>query len=229
MGIGRMTSRSMALALAALVVIGSGLWLTTRALGAASPEPGSPEDPLVTRSYVEQYVQQLFQDRLQEAVQKQAQPALQQLQQAVQAVPQQVQTAVREQLPAAIQQQVQAAVREQLPAVAQQQLQTKVQDILVAAAQQAQFAVVNVSKGTRLMAKGGTELVLRAGQATVIASNLGGLADLSTGQDLGQGQPVAPNHHLLVPRDDGRGVVAVTDIVLLVRGSYSLQSAPAAR
>ncbi|MGI6574685.1 MAG: hypothetical protein ACOX3A_02255 [bacterium] len=86
-----------------------------------------------------------------------------------------------------------------------------------------QLQVVELIAGQSLLADGGTELILRGGQAEAITSPLGGLADLTGGKDLAQGARIPANHLLLVPRDDGRGVFAVTDIILLVRGGYEIR------
>ena len=83
--------------------------------------------------------------------------------------------------------------------------------------------VVEVSAGQRLLAGAGAELILRAGQATVIDSELGGLADVTEGEDLRQGVSVPSNHLLIAPRGDGRGMAATTNIIVLVRGTYQVQ------
>lgn len=93
-----------------------------------------------------------------------------------------------------------------------------------ALADQVSFQVVNLPQGVSLIGESGTEIVLRAGQATVLASSLGGLLDVTGGQDLPQGLPVEPNHLLIVPRADGRGVRASMDAVLMVKGAYTLRS-----
>ena len=78
--------------------------------------------------------------------------------------------------------------------------------------------VVSLSAGEAFYATAGTEIILRSGEAIAIASSLGGLADLTKGADLRQGEFLVANHLLLVPRDDGRGVEALTDAVFLVMG-----------
>lgn len=85
-----------------------------------------------------------------------------------------------------------------------------------------QFEVVELPKGKQLVAEGGTEIVVRAGKASVVGSNLGGLADVTVGKDLTRGEAPA-NHLLVVPRSDGRGLKAVTDCVVLVRGGYTIR------
>ena len=85
------------------------------------------------------------------------------------------------------------------------------------------FTVVNVSKGKKLVCTEGTELVLRSGEGTIIASASGGLADLTAGVDLGNNTNIPSNHHLLVPRSDGRGLKLTTDAIVLVKGSYTIK------
>lgn len=85
------------------------------------------------------------------------------------------------------------------------------------------FKVVNVPKGKKLIAGASAEIILRAGKATVIDSELGGLCDMTSGVDLKFGQDVPYNHLLIVPRDDGRGANTTTDSVFMVKGSYSIK------
>ncbi|NLJ34460.1 MAG: hypothetical protein GX349_07725 [Firmicutes bacterium] len=83
--------------------------------------------------------------------------------------------------------------------------------------------VVNLEAGQCLLADGGAEIILRGGQGRAITSPLGGLADVTQGRDVGSGEVIAANHLLLVPRSDGRGVKAVTDLILLIRGRYWIE------
>lgn len=83
--------------------------------------------------------------------------------------------------------------------------------------------VVEMSAGQRLTAEAGAEIILRAGRATAVDGPRGGLADVTAGRDLRSGQEISQNHLLIVPRSDGRGVRAVTDVVLMVRGVFTLE------
>lgn len=80
------------------------------------------------------------------------------------------------------------------------------------------FRVVTVPAGQRIIGAAGTEMVLRGGQATALTSAQGGLLNASAGTDMQQGMAIPPNHLIIVPRDDGRGFLAVTDLVLMVKG-----------
>ncbi|MDD4569556.1 MAG: hypothetical protein PHE70_05470, partial [Tepidanaerobacteraceae bacterium] len=84
------------------------------------------------------------------------------------------------------------------------------------------FEIVYIEKDQRIIGDKGSEIILRSGIATVVDSGNGGLADITAGKDTIDGENVIQNHLLIVPRDDGRGVKAETDnVVLLVRGGYT--------
>lgn len=84
--------------------------------------------------------------------------------------------------------------------------------------------VVNLKAGEKLIAGAGAEIILRGGKVTAIASDLGGLSDVTKAMDIAHGVDVVPNHLLIVPRNDGRGVLATTDAILMVRGEYKVVS-----
>ena len=82
------------------------------------------------------------------------------------------------------------------------------------------YKVVNVTAGDRFYGGEGCEFILRGGKGFVKASELGGLNDATSGDDLADGTPVPPNHLLIVPRDDLRGFVAETDVIIIAKGKY---------
>ena len=85
------------------------------------------------------------------------------------------------------------------------------------------FTVIEAAPGEKLLAGAGTEIILRSGQAKVLAGPYGGLSDLTAGCNLSTGQPVKRDHLLLAARDDGRGIVLETQAFLLVRGGYAME------
>ena len=50
-----------------------------------------------------------------------------------------------------------------------------------------------------------------------------GVSDLTSGIDLMTGMQVETNHLLLVPRDDGRGILVSTEAWVMVRGDYIIE------
>ena len=87
-----------------------------------------------------------------------------------------------------------------------------------------QYDVVTLKEGQTLMAEKGAELILRMGTATVIASQKGGLSDVTSGVDIADGGQMPSNHLLIVPLGDGRGVKATAaEVLVMVRGGYTMQ------
>lgn len=85
------------------------------------------------------------------------------------------------------------------------------------------YVVVEVKAGQKVLGKSGTEIILRSGEATAIDNGANGVSDMTAGKDLMTGQSIGQNHLLLVPKDDGRGIQAITDLFVMVRGAYSIQ------
>lgn len=89
--------------------------------------------------------------------------------------------------------------------------------------QELTFQVVSVKKGEKLEGKAGTELILRMGEAEIFATASGGLADITSGYDLPSGTAMPSNHLLIVPKDDGRGIKAANDCLVMVKGDYVIK------
>lgn len=85
------------------------------------------------------------------------------------------------------------------------------------------FKVVEVPAGKTLYGEAGTEIVLRMGKGSIVATAKGGVADLTSGYDLSDGTQIPPNHHLIVPVDDGRGIKVTEKTLVLVKGGYTIK------
>lgn len=87
------------------------------------------------------------------------------------------------------------------------------------------FEIVSLKNGQQLVCGAGTEIILRAGYATAIGSDLGGLSDTTGGIDIVNGKDIPRNHLLIIPRDDGRGLQtkAPNNTIVMVKGSYKIQ------
>lgn len=90
--------------------------------------------------------------------------------------------------------------------------------------QVALYRVVAVPAGQYVIGEAGTEMVLRAGQATAVVSELGGLLDVTAGIDTPGGAEIPPNHLIVIPRSDGRGFYAATDLTLMVKGRVTIKT-----
>lgn len=86
------------------------------------------------------------------------------------------------------------------------------------------FVVVEVPAGKTILLNGGSEAIVRSGSATAIGGTYGGLANVTNGTDLKSGAAI-PNQHLLISsRSDGRGLkIGGNTVFLLVRGGYTLK------
>jgi len=83
------------------------------------------------------------------------------------------------------------------------------------------FQVVRAEPGTALIGHASTEVILRAGEATVIAG-YNGIANITSGVDLMNGQAVPMNNLLIFPVDDGRGLRFHTTVYLMVKGDFHM-------
>ena len=88
-----------------------------------------------------------------------------------------------------------------------------------------EFVVVDLQQGQHIIGKSGTEIILRGGKSTAYGVKVDkGLTDVTDGKDIDNEEDYLPaNHHLIIPRDDGRGAYAVTDSIFLVRGRYEIR------
>lgn len=89
-------------------------------------------------------------------------------------------------------------------------------------AQGEKYVVVDVKANQQLVAGDSTEIILRMGKAKAIGSDMGGLSDVTAGIDIQTGGNIPANHLLIVPRNDGRGLKAVTDVKIMIKGIYAI-------
>ncbi|MGG1939122.1 hypothetical protein ABFY57_05170 [Paenibacillus polymyxa] len=86
--------------------------------------------------------------------------------------------------------------------------------------------VVDVKPGQKLIAKAGTEFILRNGNAVVYSMDASGAIDITSGTEIVHNQAVEKNHLLSFPRE-GRGIQVKEGqkfgLVVMVRGGYTVQ------
>lgn len=185
--------QGLAAGVAALCLSGVGFWFGNAS--AATNDPGSSTDPLVSKTYVDQLVSRLAEKSyIDERTAGLAGKSY---------VDQQVAGLADK-----------AYVEQRVAAAADKAYVDS----------RAAFQVVNLPRGSAIIGQSGTELVLRGGKATAITSNLGGLFDATGASDVAQGETVKANHLLVVPRADGRGLRATADAILMVKGNYTVQT-----
>jgi hypothetical protein len=188
--------------IAAAILIGGGVWagslLNTTAEGAGvTNQPGTADDPVVTKSYVDQQIRQALNGGVPTT------PAT---------TPPAKDNASKDNNS---KDNKDNASSETKPATTQANSSTA-----------SKLEVVTVKPGQKLMAAGGTEFIVRVGQAVVSTADANGISDLTDGIDVAPGESVANNHLLLFPRD-GRGLAVkegvTSGLTVLVRGGYELK------
>lgn len=87
-------------------------------------------------------------------------------------------------------------------------------------------SVVTLKPGEKLIAKAGAEFIIRSGKGVVYSADANGVADLTDGKDIANGQSAGNNHLLSFPRD-GRGIMVqegnTYSLIVMVRGGYTIQ------
>ncbi|WP_431086401.1 hypothetical protein [Paenibacillus sp. 8b26] len=89
-----------------------------------------------------------------------------------------------------------------------------------------ELKVVDVKPGQKLIAKAGSEFILRNGYAVVYSMDASGAIDITSGTEIVHNQAVEKNHLLSFPRE-GRGIQVKEGqkfgLVVMVRGGYTIQ------
>lgn len=84
------------------------------------------------------------------------------------------------------------------------------------------FEIIVVPQGSIIYGNESTEMIIRAGEGEVVALAAGGIQDITDGKDIAHGEMASKNNLLLVPRSDGRGLLATKQLTVMVRGGYIL-------
>ena len=84
------------------------------------------------------------------------------------------------------------------------------------------FKIENLKAGSTLKCGEGAEFIIRTGEMKAVASASGGLSDVTEGANIDGDTVVPKNHHIVVPRDDGRGLSVVTGGAIMIKGKYEI-------
>ncbi|GMQ60202.1 hypothetical protein AN1V17_46020 [Vallitalea sediminicola] len=172
-----------------LLLMVTGLLYTST--NASSVDPGTIEDPLVTKSYVDEKLQEIMNNQGNSSGNKQS-----------------ANTDIDY---AKIYSEVNKYIDGKLEGINNNSSASK-------------FEIIELEAGQKLICKDSSEIILRAGSATIIGNETGdGISDITIGIDLAMGVVVPKNHLLIVPRDDGRGLQIVTKAYVMIKGEYSIE------
>jgi hypothetical protein len=87
------------------------------------------------------------------------------------------------------------------------------------------ITIVNLTNSQTLFAGEGAEFIVRTGKVNIVSTDGDGVPDVTAGKDLQPNAPVELNHLLVFPRE-GRGIKPdaknVGDIYVMIRGNYLL-------
>jgi len=182
------------------VVSGSMIWTSSaNNTGLVDPnQPGSVNDPLVTKSYVDEAVTGKVQAELAKQIESQL-------------------AAKQQELDAQIQQ-----FKAQLDAQVEQ-FNNQINALI---GQAGGLVVVELQPNQTLFADPGTSLIVRNGTTVAVSTDANGIPDVTGGKDLMNGTPVELNHMLLFPRE-GRGIKSThnTTVFVMVTGGYKILNA----
>lgn len=147
-----------------LAIAGS-IMTTVLAGSSVQHDPGSVNDPIVTKSYVDEQVRLKVQQEL-------------------------------------------SQFQQQLPA------------------QDSSLKVLQLGPKDVLIGKQGTEIIVRTGKVVAYGDGSNGIPDITGGVDVAIWSPVKLNHLLIVPKDDGRGILVVEGTTfVMIKGDYEIKKA----
>ncbi len=181
---------------------------------AATAEPGTDADPLVTKSYVDQKFESFsgikeLDSKIAALTTKNEELATKDAEQ----------TKKIEELTKALNDLYEKNDEYKIKT---EELETRLQSIET----YGKFVALELTADQKLMTGESAEIILRGGKAKAIGGEGGGLSDITsgTGADVNTNQDVPLNHLLLVSRDDGRGIKIVSKKAwVLVKGPYTIE------
>jgi hypothetical protein len=89
--------------------------------------------------------------------------------------------------------------------------------------QKTRFNVVQIHKGQKLLLGEGTEMILRSGIANAVSGPGGDMSNLTNGENVPDGSKITTNHLILSSREDGRGLIVISDYIwIMIKGSYKV-------
>ncbi|MCM3174137.1 hypothetical protein [Paenibacillus sp. MER 99-2] len=194
----------MKVSLAALA-IGIGVWVgsvySNTATGAGTIQPGTADDPVVTKSYVDQQIQQALGGKITTGGN--------------------TNTGSNSSAGTG---NTDTGTGSTPPSTGSTGGDTTLPPLVSGASES--LEIVMVKPGQQLIGATGAEFIVRSGKAVIVSEGTNGVADLTDGVDLTNGQEAPTNHLLSFPKD-GRGI-AVLDgnkysLTVMVRGGYTLK------
>lgn len=93
----------------------------------------------------------------------------------------------------------------------------------VSSANEAQmYKPVYASEGQIVLCGEGCEVILRSGKAKVYVTGVAGIVNATTGKELSGGEKADLNNIMIIPRGDGRGFMVTESAWFLIKGDYEI-------
>ena len=86
------------------------------------------------------------------------------------------------------------------------------------------FTPVFMNAGDVMIGHEGTEIILRSGKAAGYVKVENGISDVTEGTEIYDNAAISINHLLIIPKYDERGIQALTDIWLIVKGGFEVKN-----
>jgi len=88
--------------------------------------------------------------------------------------------------------------------------------------QQAAYSPVYLEDGQTILGEEGSEFIMRSGSGRAYITGVAGITDITSGREVNDKERISLNHLLIVPRNDGRGIKVSEGTWFLVRGGYKI-------
>lgn len=88
------------------------------------------------------------------------------------------------------------------------------------------FKIIKLPAGKTLVGGASTEIIVRNKnrvKAYVASTATGGVSNLISGTDIKNGAIIPDNQLLLIPKEDGRGITAISDADIMIKGLYTIK------
>lgn len=86
------------------------------------------------------------------------------------------------------------------------------------------YVPVYASVGQVIVGGEGTEIILRSGKAKAYITGVAGVVNITTGKEINNGGNITLNNLIVIPRDDGRGVKVTENAWFMIKGEYKFLS-----
>lgn len=196
----RITKTGVVMILAAAVIWFGASAFISKADG-VSLQPGSVDDPVITKSYLDEQLAKLTGQDFGNQISTSATKTEDELKQLVAA---EMEKWMKENANTA------SGMSNSAPA---------------AAGTASAVAVVQLQAGETLYAGAGAEVIVRTGKTVAVSSDENGIPDVTAGSDIAAGSAIELNHLLVFPKE-GRGIKSDPknqgDVYVMVRGSYMI-------